>query len=318
MTALRWGIMGTGGIARTMAGVLDSTDREVTAVGSSRGGPASELAGELRSCRVLPSHEAVAAAEDVDVVYVATTNDRHYANVLSCIEHGKAVLCEKPLGRNMQEARELVRASKGANVFLMEAMWMRFQPFFTALEQIIADDTVGPVGYVQANFSHLADTDRRRRWMNADLGGGAMADIGVYPLNLALFLLGRPLETTSQATIGPTGVDLETRVLSRHANDSVAVLSASFINTAPSAGLIAGPAGSIAISPPLQHSRMLTVHQTGREPTVIDVAEDGHGFRHEVDEVERCVRAGRIESELLPHSHTVAVAEWLDAIRACP
>ncbi|MGA9596766.1 MAG: Gfo/Idh/MocA family oxidoreductase [Acidimicrobiia bacterium] len=316
MTPLHWGIMGTGGMARAMADVLTSSGRIVAAVGSSREGAAAELTDQLGSGRAESSHEAVAAADDVDVVYVATTNDRHFANVMSCIDRGTAVLCEKPLALDAHQARLLMRASEESGVFLMEAMWMRFQPFFERIQQLVDTGATGPINYVQANMSYLADTDPRRRWMNADLGGGALADIGVYPINLALLLLGPPLETETQVTIGPTGVDLETRVLSRHRNGAVAVLGVSFINAAPSEAVVAGPAGSISIRAPFHLSRQLVVTRPGDEPTVIELDGDGHGLLPEVEEVERCVRAGRTQSDLLPHSHTLAAHSWLDEIRA--
>ena len=177
-TPLRWGIMGTGGIAAAMAGTLRDRGVPISAVGSARSSAAHAFAETWGVPHALDSHDAVARHPEVDIVYVATTNDRHHDNVMACVDAGTPVLCEKPLAMHTGEARAMVAAARSAGVFLMEGMWMRFNPHVAGLDRLIADGAIGTPNMVEASLSFFTSDDADRRWRSPALGGGTVVDIG--------------------------------------------------------------------------------------------------------------------------------------------
>lgn len=315
MARARWGIMGTGGIAETMAQVLAAVDSPVIAVGSARPGAAERFAQRSSIPRAVHSHRQVAEIEDVDVVYVATTNDRHLQNVLDCVELGKPALCEKPITINARQARQMLGAAREANVFVMEALWMRFQPFLPKVDELIAQGAIGEVRHVQAGFSIPPPQDESRRWLNRDLGGGSLLDLGIYPLSLVHYLLGPPATFQANAHIGPTGVDLDARVISQHAGGATASVAAGFTADIPIEAVVSGTEARIRIHSPFHHSPLVTLEHRGEVIASYDVSHNGHGFEYEIAEVERCLAANLTQSPLRTHADTLAVLEWLDAIR---
>ena len=316
MDALRWGIMGTGGIAAEMASTLRGHGSPVVAVGSARPGASAAFAAEWDIPDAVGSHTDVAEHPDVDIVYVATTNDRHHANVLDAVAAGKHALCEKPIALNVRQASELLDAATLAGVLVMEGMWMRFLPFLATVDGLLEAGAVGPVTSVSASFGFSAPVDQSRRWMNRDLGGGALLDLGIYPLTLAHHVLGEPTEFAAMAQVGPTGVDLDTRVISHHGEAASASITASFIADTTNEAVIAGSDGRLRLHAPFHHSPMVTLERGGEIGETYNTSFSGHGFRFEVTEMERCVAAGLVESPMRPHEDTLAVMRWMDAIRA--
>jgi predicted dehydrogenase len=313
---MRWGIMGTGAIAAAMADALGSVGSPVMAVGSARPGAAETFAAEWNIPHALPSHRAVAEHPEVDAVYVATTNDRHHRNVLDAVAAGTPVLCEKPIALNTAQATDMLGAAVAAGVFSMEAMWMRFQPFLATVDDLIAEGTIGEVVHVSASLGFPAPQEPARRWMNRELGGGSLLDLGIYPLTLAHHLLGPPEEFSAAARIGPTGVDLTTSVISHHAGATSASLISTFAADLTNEAVIAGTAGRLRIHSPFHHSSLVTLERRGDVIAPYDTSPAGHGFRFEIAETERCLEAGLLESPMRPHADTLAVLEWMDAIRA--
>lgn len=313
---LRWGIMGTGGIAEAMAATLASAGAPVTVVGSPRSGAAQSFADRFQIEKAVDSHAAVAHADEVDVVYIATTNDLHHQNMLDAVAAGKAVLCEKPLALNSRQASETLAAATTASVFAMEAMWMRFLPFIVRLDELIAEGAIGDVTHVAANFSFPATLDPQRRWLNRKLGGGALLDLGIYPISLVHHLLGPPERFEASARLGPTDVDVATQTISHHANGATAAAMCSFTADTTTEAVIAGSEGRIRLHAPFYHSRRLTVERRREVVAAHETDFTGNGLRFEVAEVEQCVADGRLQSPLRPHAATLEVMEWLDAIRS--
>ena len=316
MTQLRWGIMGTGGIAAAMAGALQDAGSPIVAVGSARPGAAGEFAAEWDIPQAVLSHRAVAEEADVDVVYVATTNDRHLENVLDCIEHGKPVLCEKPIAMNARQAHQMFDAAHRARVFVMEAMWMRFLPFLAKVDDLIADGAIGTVRHVEAAFSYPATVDISRRWIKRELGGGALLDLGVYPLSLIHHLLGPPISSEAEGDLGETSVDMTTIVMAKHAGGTTSRAASSFVKEMTTEAVVSGDDGLIRIHPPFHHSPLVTVERQGEVLASYDTSYQGHGFQFEIAEVHRCLTEGLTESPIRPHQDTLAVMEWMDATRA--
>lgn len=305
--------MGTGDIAGTMVETLQSVGSPVAAVGSGTPERAAAFAAQHGIPAAVGSHRAVAERDDVDIVYVATTHDRHHPNVLDAVAVGKHVLCEKAVALNAAQAREMYAAAAAAGVVLMEAMWMRFCPFIATVDELIADGVIGEVADVQVMFGYVPPEGRR--WTDHDLGGGTLLDLGVYSLSLAHHLLGAPTEFAALAQL-QAGVDVDIRVISVHADDAGASVGATFLADAANEAVVGGRNGRLRIHAPFHHSPLITVERFGEVVASHDTSFEGHGFRFEVAEIERCVTEGLAESPLRPAADTIAVMEWMDAIRA--
>jgi len=312
-TPLRWGIMGTGDIAGTMTETLQSVGSPVVAVGSGSAERAQAFAAKYEIPHAVGSHQAVAERDDVDIVYVATTHDRHYQNVLDAVAGGKAVLCEKAIALNTTEAAEMYAAAAGAGVLLMEAMWMRFCPFVATLDEIIADGAIGEVTDVEVFFGYVPPESRR--WTDQTLGGGALLDLGVYSLSLVHHVLGSPKSFEAMAQLDG-GVDVDVRVISHHGDEASATAGATFLSDPSNEAVVGGRKGRLRIHAPFHHSPTITLEREGDVVATYDTSFAGHGFRFEVAETERCVAAGLVESPLRPAADTLAVMQWMDAIRA--
>lgn len=313
---MRWGIAGTGAIARAfVATVGEMPGSAVIAVASDDPGRASAFAADHGIPVPVSPHEALAAVPGLDAVYVASTNDRHAAPAIACLEAGIPVLGEKPLARTAAEARGIVEAAGHSGTFLMEAWWTRFLPWFAELERIVAAGEIGPVRWLQADLGFPALHGPSGRLWSAELGGGALLDIGIYPLSLAHALAGPPEETRAVAELAGSSVDAQVGVVSRHAGGVLSVLSASFRADTGMEATIAGPEGRVRVHAPFHHSPLVTVHRAGATVSVRDTSYDGSGYRFEVEEVQRCVAAGLVESPRRPHADTLAVMGWMDEVR---
>ena len=308
--------MGTGDIARSMVACLRDRGSPITAVGSPREGAVAAFAEAYGIPHGLDSHKAVAAHPDVDVVYVATTNDRHLANVLACVEHRTPALCEKPIALNRAEAQQMFSAAEAAGVFVMEAMWMRFQPFVATVDRLIEEGAIGPMRTITATLGFPAPLDDGRRWLSRELGGGTILDLGVYPMTLIHHLVGSPESFEAEAIIGTTGVDIETAVTSQHGGDATASWVSTFRSDTANEAVVSGPDGRIRITSPFHHSPMVVLERAGEVVERHEVEATGHGFEPEVAETERCISEGLVESPVRPHADTLAVMAWMDAIRA--
>lgn len=309
---MRWGVIGTGQIARAMIDTLVDMGVEVAAVASHSPGRAAEFAHSHGVAHAFGSPNDLAASGVVDVAYVASTNDRHLPDAEACIDAGVPVLCEKPLTLSGSEARRLVAAAQSRGVFLMEAMWMVFQPSFIRMRQLVDEGVIGDVTAVEAAFEVALSPDKRRLW-DPRLGGGALLDLGVYPLTLAHHLAGPPEHSSAVATLRD-GVDGSVVVEGVHSGGVRSRSSASMLRAGRNDATIVGTEGTIRLHPPFHHATQLTVTtSTGTED--IDCSYEGSGYRFEVEEVHRCLEAGLTESAHRPLADTVAVLDWMDEVR---
>lgn len=314
--SFRWGIMGTGGIAGSMAGALRDRGAAITAVGSARPGAARSFAEAWGIPHALDSHEAVARHPDVDIVYVATTNDRHLDNALAAIDAGVPVLCEKPLAMGAEEAGRMVDAARSADVFLMEGMWMRFNPHIAAVDRLIADGAIGTPNLVEASLSFFTSDAPERRWRSPELGGGTVVDLTIYPMSLAHHVLGPPTSTAAMARLSDTGVDVASIVVASHADGALSSSIASFDSDTANTAVVSGSEGRIVLDAPMHSSHRITLERRRERVEDVDTGFEGHGFRFESAHVEDCVRQGLTESPLRPHRHTLEVMDWMDEVRA--
>ena len=313
---IRWGILGTGQIARAMAHALAEVAGAKLVAVASRGLAGAEKFGhEFGVKQRHGSYQALADDPEVDVVYIATPHAMHAENALQCLRGGKHVLCEKAFTMNRREALEVVELARARKLFLMEAMWSRFLPAIGETRRIIASGEIGAVTLIQSDFGFVPEVGPEHRLLNPDLGGGALLDIGIYPLSLSAFFLGPVESVQALAELGPTGVDEQTAFSLRHQNGGISSCVCSIRARTPTEMTISGPLGHIRIHQRFFQAQTLTV-ETQAGTRTVEFPHIGSGYTYEVVEVIRCLRAGLIESPLMPHDETLALMGILDTMRA--
>ncbi|QFG26624.1 Gfo/Idh/MocA family protein [Actinomadura sp. WMMB 499] len=316
-SSVRWGILGTGGIAATFTeDLLLLPGHEVAAVGSRSAGSATAFAERYGIPRAHASYAGLAADEGVDVVYVATPHPMHLEPARLCMEAGRAVLVEKPLTTSAADAEKLAAAAREHGVFAMEGMWTRFNPLVRRLHELVADGAVGEVTSVYADFSVAAEFDASHRQWSPDLGGGALLDLGCYPVSFTWPLLGPPATVQVTASPAPTGVDANTGIMFGYESGALALLHCGLVGDSPHAATVVGTRGRVDIAAPFYRPSSMTVLRTGAPPEEVTVDVAGHGFTYQAEEVARCLRAGLTESPLMPLDETIAILRTLDEIAA--
>ncbi|WP_329179438.1 Gfo/Idh/MocA family protein [Streptomyces sp. NBC_01477] len=319
---IRWGILATGGIAATFTEALATVpDAEVVAVGSRSAEGAKAFADRYDIPRAYGSWAELAADDGVDVVYVATPHSAHRAAAGLCLEAGKAVLCEKAFTLNSREARELVELAQDRGLFLMEAMWTYCNPLIRHLTALVADGAIGEIRNVSAHFGFGGDFPPEHRLRDPAQGGGALLDLGVYPVSFAQMLLGEPDTVQGWAHLTPERVDDNTGILLGWNDGALATLTCTFAADTGAPATITGTAGRIEIPEGFFNPDRFTVHRQGETPHTVhfaDVTDDGltrGTMRYEAAEVTRCLQEGLTESPLVPLAGTLSVMRTLDAVR---
>lgn len=315
--AVRWGILGTGGIAATFANDLPLVPgAELAAVGSRTAEAAAAFAGRHGFARAHGSWAELAADPDVDVVYVATPHAAHFDAAMACLEGGKAVLCEKPMTLDLASSKSLVQEARDRGLFLMEAMWMRLNPAIRRIVELIGAGAIGEVTNIHADFGLQGPFEATHRLLDPAMGGGALLDLGVYPLNLAHLILGAPAEVRSWARLTPKGVDDNTGILLGWDSGALAALSCSLVGETRTAASITGTLGRIDLPQGFFVPRGFVLHRAGLPAEEISYPFPGSGYQYEAEEVQRCLAAGLTESPLMPHATTLEVMDLMDTIRA--
>jgi predicted dehydrogenase len=313
---LRWGIVGTGGIASAFATDMALlADADILAVGSRTQEGAEAFGERFGIPRRYAGYEALAADADVDAVYVATPHSTHHAVALLAIGAGKAVLVEKPFTLNAAEARDLIGAANGRGTFLMEAMWTRFLPHVARIRRRIADDRLGEVRSFTADFGEYFAEDPAHRAYSPELGGGALLDLGVYPVSFASMLFGPPREITARSCPAFTGVDSQTAVILDYTGGRQAVLFTTLESHTANRASINGRKGRIQIDADFFAPTKFQLIERGGDLELHNIVHVGRGLRHQAAEVARCLRAGLTESPTLPLSETLSIMETLDEVR---
>jgi predicted dehydrogenase len=325
-----WGLVGAGGISDQLARALSHVpEARLVAVGSRDAAKAQAFIDQPRQhesiagpVRAHGSYEALVADPEVDVVYIGTPHPDHIHTMRLAIAAGKAVLCEKPFTLNRREAEMAVALARQHDVFLMEAMWMRYVPAMVELRRLLAEGAIGEPVSVSADFGFSAAAlPATHRALAPELAGGGLLDIGIYPLNLAAFVLGDIVGAQADAELGPTGVDVHTVFNLRHAGGQRSQGMCSLRSTTACRATILGTDGRIDITPPFYAAQQLQLARGTRPPEetaveVIDKPWRGNRYVHQVEEVHRCLRAGLAESPVMPLDETVALVGWMDTMRA--
>ncbi|MEI6867418.1 MAG: Gfo/Idh/MocA family oxidoreductase [Actinomycetes bacterium] len=311
-----WGIIGTGGIAKAFARDLDFVeDQKVLAVGSRVFDRARTFADDLKIERSYGSYEELVTDPDIDAVYVATPHPDHLSSTLLALDAGKPVLCEKPFAISAVETAMMIERARSKKLMLMEAMWARFLPHMHQIRNVLAAGAIGEVVTVEADHGQWFPSDPKFRLFAPELGGGALLDLGIYPVSFAHMVLGAPIKITARSEKADTGVDATTSAIFQYESGAQAVLSTTLRAATPCRAVITGTNGRIEIDrtfyAPTSYRILLRDGGTVEHPNEYE----GHGLREEAIEFARCVRAGLIESPILPLTETLKIMESMDEIR---
>ncbi|MFB2581040.1 Gfo/Idh/MocA family protein [Herbiconiux sp. P15] len=313
---IRWGILGTGGIAASFVTDIQAAGLTVSAVGSRKVETAEAFAARFGIPAAHGSYEELAADPEVDVIYIATPHPFHAENALLAISHGKHVLVEKPFTLNAAEAERVVAAAADAGVALMEAMWSRFLPQMVRLREIVAAGTLGDVRTVLADHEQLLPSDPDHRLNAPELGGGALLDLAIYPVSFGVDVLGIPTRVLAHATMTATGVDRQTAIILEHEGGRQSVSHSALDTAGPVRAAVVGTKARIELERTwYAPSTFRVIDPEGEVLETFTPTAGEQGMRYEAFELERVIRAGERESPLLPHLETIAIMRVLDEVR---
>ncbi len=313
---VRWGIVGTGGIAHAFAtALMETPGATLAAVGSRTLESAERFGREFGAPQAYGSYQALCDAPDIDIVYIGTPHPLHADNAIMALEGGKAVLCEKPFTMNLREAEKVVALARLKKLFLMEAMWTRCMPALAELKRIVATGEIGTPRQLHADFGFHAPSDPAHRVNNRELGGGALLDLGIYPLSIAAAIMGPVQQVQALAQMSETGVDAQTGFNLLHQGGGMSICSCSLLAKTPDVLTVSGPLGRIQMDAMFHRSPSLTVTLASGAARVVPTPWQGNGYVHEAVEASRCVRAGLLESPAMPLDETLALMGVLDTIR---
>ncbi len=349
--AFRWGIFGTGAIsAKFVAGLVATRQpQEVVFVASRTLARAQQFVAGVRCGRPVEGYAAAAALGGVDAIYIATPPSVHAEHALACIEAGIPVLIEKPMAVRTADARRIADAARTRSVFAMEAMWTRFLPAAAAMRALVMEGRLGEIRTVSGDFGMSQRPESRNGMFDPQLGGGAMAHLGAYPLSLGQWLFGTPSEVQALAAMGETGVDETVTVQCRYPGNVLGSFHVSLRSWSEDRFLVSGTEGSVGFRGSIVRPHGLHVaiegtrgydearfswrdrlRQDGRVHRLAQLLDRsgrsrgqalrqhyaGNGYHYEVDEVQACVGRGDIESEVMPLDDSVNVAATADRVRA--
>jgi predicted dehydrogenase len=314
--AIGWGILATGGIAHLFTNDLVLNGFQVQAVGSRSQESADAFAAEFGIPTAHASYEALVADPDVDIVYVSTPHPFHAENARLALNAGKHVLIEKPIAMNAREAREIMDLAASKGLLALEGMWTRFLPHMARIREILEAGTLGDVHTLIADHSQDLSDDPTHRLNSLALGGGALLDLGIYPVSFASALFGRPETILASATFKETGVDAQVATIFRYPGGQIASTLSASDTKGPNTATILGTDGRIDIDHVWYTPTDFRVLNSANEVIETFTAEvTGRGMHYQAAEAEQLIRAGKISSDILPTEETVAIMETLDAVR---
>lgn len=314
--AIRWGVLGTGRIAGEFATAMPFVKgAKIVAVGSRSLKSADAFADRYKIAHRHASYEALADDPNVDAIYVSTPHPYHCENTILCLESGKHVLCEKPFAINSQQASLMIETARRSKRFLMEAMWSRFLPALAKVREILGKGVIGELRLLQADFGFATDFNPKGRLFDPNLGGGALLDVGVYPVALASMIFGAPDRVTADAHMGKTKVDEQTGMILHHKKGQLAVLHTAVRTETKQEAILYGSEGSIRLDAPWWRGQSVTLEVAGKKPITFKAPIRGTGYNYQIDEVVRCLRSGKKQSAIMPLKESLQIMKTLDSIR---
>lgn len=314
--ALRWGILATGGIAHSFTDDLILNGHTVQAVGSRRLEAAQTFADRFDLAAAYGSYDELVADPAVDIVYVATPHPYHAENAISALNAGKHVLIEKPFTLNARQAEEVLGLAQEKGLLALEAMWTRWLPHMVRIREIIAAGTIGQPRSLIADHTQRLPDDPGHRINDPALGGGALLDLGIYPISFSYDLFGQPETIQSLATFKPTGVDAQVATLFRYPDDQIASTFSASETRGPNRAAVIGTEGRIEIDPVwYMPTSFRVLDADGDQVEHFQSEVIGRGMQYQAAEAERLIASGSVSSEVLPAAETLAIMRTLDAIR---
>ncbi len=312
---IRWGIVGPGRIAHSFAKDLELVkDGRLTAVASRNLDRAKVFANEYGAEHVYGSYQELFEADTVDVLYIATPHTSHAELTIEAMNNGKAVLCEKPMGISKKEVEAMVNTAKKNDVFLMEALWSRFNPSIRKVKQLIDEGAIGKLEYLYADFGFYAlDRDEKGRLLNPELAGGSILDIGIYPIFLSYLLLGMPKQVKASSRFHNTGVEIQTSMIFEY-DEAQAILYSGLTSKSEMEAEIAGQEGTLFLHPKWHEAQGYSLEKK-EELIHHELPTTGKGYSHEIENVHACLRAGKKESDLWSLQNSLDLVSLLDTVR---
>ncbi len=309
------GIMGTGNIAGVMANTINKMKNvKLYAVASREKVKADVFAGKYGCKKAYGSYEELAMDKKVDLIYIASPHSEHFSNAKLCMEHGKPALCEKAFTANAAQAEGLLRMSEEKGVFLGEAIWTRYMPMLSTIREVVESKVIGEPRTLTANLGYVIDSVPRLQ--DPALAGGALLDVGVYPLNFALMIFGRDIEKiSSDCTYTKSGVDEQNSITLQYKDGRVAHLNSSMVSLSDRKGIIYGTRGFMVIEN-INNYESLAVYDASRKKVASYKApKQISGYEYEIEACMQAIREGRIECEQMPHSEILYVMQLMDGLR---
>lgn len=314
---LNWGVIGTGFIARKLTEALAFVPgAKLWSVVSRNEKSAAQFAQSYGATKHYTSYEEFANDPQLDAVLVGTPHPMHVDNTLLCLNAGKHVLCEKPLALNTQQVKAMLEAARSNQRFLMEAMWMWFIPAIIKARELIDAGEIGEPNTLMADFGFYAPFDPKRRTFAPELGGGALLDIGIYPLALALFLFGKPDSISGTPVIGETGVDEQITMTLTYTDGRIANGTSTLRANTPCEAIIAGTEGYLRIHRDFWYSERLSLFFHHKHSYSIDMPLHGNGYNYEIAETMRCIRDGKLQSDVMSWQASLDLMWMMDTLRA--
>jgi predicted dehydrogenase len=315
---IRWGILGTGRIARAFAeGLKFTQNAELIAIASRTLESAQSFANEWQIPHTFGSYEELAESELLDAVYIATPHTEHEKNAILCMEKRKAVLCEKPLAVNAAEVGKMIQQAKKQDVLLMEGMWSRFPPLMHEVRRLIRENEIGEIRTIHADFGFRPENkDPIGRLFNPSLGGGSLLDVGIYPLSFSSMLNGKPKSFVTDWTQGATGVDEQASIILKYPNGSMALLHSSIQSNTNQEAFISGTEGTIRIHRQCWRPQKITICSPKESANkVIERPFSGNGFNYEAEHFGQLLIDGKKESDIMSLKESLEIITLLDEIR---
>lgn len=311
---IKWGIIGLGNIANQFAAdLLLIEDAVLFAVASRNKQNAADFAEKYSCTKAYDSYDALFEDDEIDIVYIATPHNLHAELSIKALENGKHVLCEKPLALSYKDAVRMIEASRKHNTFFMEAFWTRFIPSVQEALAKVQEGIIGDVKYVKADFAFCADEKEGGRLFDKNLGGGALYDVGVYPLFLSYIFLGIPKEIMAKSIVHQNGIDLQTSMILQYEN-AQAVLQASIVSESDMKATIGGTQGRIELNSPWFIADGYSVAKNDKEE-IFSLPNLGKGYTHEALECHDCIRNNQIESKLWSHQNSLDLSKMVEEIK---
>ena len=316
MSNFSWGILGPGGIAQAFAKDLTFIEgHTIGAVGSRSITNAQSFANTFGGT-AYGSYEELVADSSIDAIYVATPHPAHHDNVIMALNAGKPVLCEKPFAVNAKQAQAMVDAAAKNEVALMEAMWARFLPHYAKVREIVASGVLGPILSIHADHGQRLADQGIARLVDPQLAGGALLDLGIYPISFAHMILGSPSTITSTAVMTDRGVDAQTSMIFNYDNGAQAVLTTTMIEQTPCRAVVAGLHGWLEIDRTFYNPASMRVILNDGSVTEYPSAYTGHGLREQAESFKQMVSSGAVESKVLTWKDTVDIMKSMDTVRS--